>query len=36
MVDYAGLAPQAMGLYQFNVLVPNIPDSDAVPVTFSL
>jgi uncharacterized protein (TIGR03437 family) len=35
-VDYAGLAPQAIGLYQFNVVVPNIPDSDAVAVTFSL
>jgi uncharacterized protein (TIGR03437 family) len=35
-VDYAGLAVQAIGLYQFNVVVPNIPDSDTVPVTFSL
>jgi uncharacterized protein (TIGR03437 family) len=35
-VDYAGLALQALGLYQFNVVVPNIPDSDAVPVTFTL
>jgi uncharacterized protein (TIGR03437 family) len=35
-VDYAGLALQAIGLYQFNVVVPNIPDNDAVPVTFSL
>jgi len=35
-VDYAGLALQAIGLYQFNVVVPNIPDGDAVPVTFSL
>jgi uncharacterized protein (TIGR03437 family) len=35
-VDYAGLALQAIGLYQFNVVVPSIPDSDAVPVTFSL
>jgi uncharacterized protein (TIGR03437 family) len=35
-VDYAGLAPQAIGLYQFNVVVPNIPDGDTVPVTFSV
>jgi uncharacterized protein (TIGR03437 family) len=35
-VDYAGLALKAIGLYQFNVVVPNIPDNDAVPVTFSL
>ena len=35
-VDYAGLALQAIGLYQFNVVVPAIPDADAVPVTFSL
>jgi uncharacterized protein (TIGR03437 family) len=33
---YAGLAPQAIGLYQFNVVVPNIPASDAVPLTFTL
>jgi uncharacterized protein (TIGR03437 family) len=35
-VQYAGLAPGFLGLYQFNVIVPNIPDSDAVPVTFAL
>jgi uncharacterized protein (TIGR03437 family) len=34
-VLYAGLAPGYIGLYQFNVVVPNIPDSDAVPVTFA-
>ncbi len=33
---YWGLAPGAVGLYQFNVVVPNVPDSDAVPLTFSL
>jgi uncharacterized protein (TIGR03437 family) len=33
---YAGLAPGAIGLYQFNVVVPNVPASDAVPVTFTL
>jgi uncharacterized protein (TIGR03437 family) len=35
-VDYAGLALQAIRLYQFNVVVPNIQDTDAVAVTFSL
>jgi len=35
-IQYAGLAEQAIGLYQFNVMVPNIPDSDTVPVTFTL
>jgi uncharacterized protein (TIGR03437 family) len=29
---YAGLAPGYVGLYQFNLIVPNIPDGD-VPVT---
>jgi uncharacterized protein (TIGR03437 family) len=32
---YAGLAPQAIGLYQFNVIVPNVAPGNAVPVTFS-
>jgi uncharacterized protein (TIGR03437 family) len=35
-VVYWGLAPGAIGLYQFNVVVPNVADSDAVPVTFTL
>ena len=35
-VQYAGLAPGYIGMYQINVVVPNIPDSDAVPVTFAL
>jgi uncharacterized protein (TIGR03437 family) len=35
-VAYDGLAPQFVGLYQFNVVVPNIPSSDAVPLTFTL
>jgi uncharacterized protein (TIGR03437 family) len=35
-VQYAGLAPGYLGLYQFNVVVPNVPDSDSVPVTFAL
>ena len=33
-VGYAGLAPGAVGLYQFNVVVPDV--SGAVPLTFSL
>jgi uncharacterized protein (TIGR03437 family) len=33
---YAGLSPGSVGLYQFNVVVPNIPSNDAAPVTFSL
>jgi uncharacterized protein (TIGR03437 family) len=35
-VTYDGLAPSAVGLYQFNVVVPTIPNSDSVPVTFTL
>ena len=35
-LQYAGLAPSLVGVYQFNVVVPNIPPSDAVPVTFTL
>lgn len=35
-LQYQGLAPDAVGLYQFNVVVPEIPDSDAVPITFTL
>jgi uncharacterized protein (TIGR03437 family) len=35
-VQYAGLAPGFVGLYQFNVVVPNVASSDKVAVTFSL
>jgi uncharacterized protein (TIGR03437 family) len=35
-VQYSGLAPQAVGLYQFNVVVPNVTGSDTVPLTFTL
>lgn len=35
-ISYAGLAPNYVGLYQFNVVVPNIPASNAAAVTFSL
>lgn len=33
---YAGLAPGSVGLYQFNVTVPTVAASDAVPLTFTL
>jgi uncharacterized protein (TIGR03437 family) len=35
-VAYDGLAPNYMGLYQFNVVVPNVAAGDAVPFTFTL
>jgi hypothetical protein len=35
-VAYDGLAPSYMGLYQFNVVVPNVAAGDAVPLTFTL
>ena len=35
-VTYAGLAPDAVGLYQINLTVPNVAASDAVPLTFTL
>ena len=35
-VTYRGLTPSIVGLYQFNVVVPNVAASDAVPITFSL
>ena len=35
-VTYAGLAPGTLGLYQFNVVVPNVVSSAAVPLTFTL
>ena len=35
-LQYWGLAPGQIGLYQFNVVVPNIASSDLVPVTFTL
>jgi uncharacterized protein (TIGR03437 family) len=33
---YAGLAPGYVGLYQFNIEVPQVPDNDLVPLTFTL
>lgn len=35
-IQFAGLAPNAIGLYQFNVVVPAVTASDSVPVTFTL
>ena len=35
-VTFAGLSPGFVGLYQFDVVVPQIPDNDAVPLTFTL
>ena len=35
-VIYAGFAPGYVGLYQFNVVVPNVAASDTVPLTFTL
>ena len=33
---YSGLAPNYTGLYQFNIVVPNVGTGDKVPVTFAL
>ena len=36
-IQYAGLAPDFYGLYQFNVLVPpGVPANDKTPITFAL
>jgi uncharacterized protein (TIGR03437 family) len=35
-IAYAGLAPGFVGLYQINVVVPNLSASDIVPLTFTL
>jgi uncharacterized protein (TIGR03437 family) len=35
-VSYDGLVPTFVGLYQFNVVIPQVAASDAVPLTFSL
>jgi uncharacterized protein (TIGR03437 family) len=35
-VAYAGLAPGFVGLYQFDVVVPAVPDNNLVPLTFDL
>jgi len=36
VLNFDGLVAQSMGLYQFNVVVPQISNSDLLPVTFSL
>jgi uncharacterized protein (TIGR03437 family) len=33
---YFGLSPGLVGVYQFNVVVPAIPNNDLVPLTFKL
>ena len=33
-ISYQGLAPGLVGLYQFNVVVPDVPAAGAVPLTF--
>lgn len=35
-VQYKGLSPGSYGLYQFNVVVPNVPANAATPLTFQL
>ena len=35
-IAYSGLAPGLIGLYQFNVVVPEIPNSDVVPLTLTV
>jgi uncharacterized protein (TIGR03437 family) len=35
-VTYYGLTPTYVGLYQFNVVVPNVPASDTILVTFTV
>jgi uncharacterized protein (TIGR03437 family) len=35
-VPYAGLTQGSVGLYQFNIVVPQVPDNNLVPLTFTL
>jgi uncharacterized protein (TIGR03437 family) len=35
-MTYDGLAPNYVGLYQFNVVVPDVPGGNLVPLTFTL
>ena len=35
-VQFAGLVSGFLGLYQFNIVIPNVPANDATPLTFSL
>jgi uncharacterized protein (TIGR03437 family) len=36
VITYQGLGPDNVGLYQFNVVVPNVPASDTTPVAFTI
>jgi uncharacterized protein (TIGR03437 family) len=36
MLSYAGLSPGSVGLYQFDVVVPNVSSNNTVPLTFTL
>lgn len=36
VLSYWGLAPQFVGLYQFNIVVPNVPADDLTPISFTL
>jgi uncharacterized protein (TIGR03437 family) len=35
-LEYSGLAPGIVGLYQFNVVVPNVAPGNAIPVSINL
>lgn len=35
-VTYSGLAPNYVGLYQINIVIPQVPPGDAVPLTYTL
>jgi uncharacterized protein (TIGR03437 family) len=35
-VNYSGLAPNYVGLYQFNIVIPNVAASGAAPLTYTL
>ena len=35
-IQFAGLVADFLGLYQFNVVVPNVPANNATPLTFAL
>lgn len=35
-VTYDGLTPNSYGLYQFNVVIPQVPAGDVVPLTFTV
>jgi len=35
-LSYYGLAPNLIGLYQFNIVVPDVPSNDLTPISFTL